>query len=64
MRNEKGQEGVYVLGGNVIRWQQVRLGIDNTTRTQVTSGLNDGDAIALLSEKPIKDGMLVQPLFP
>jgi HlyD family secretion protein len=64
LRNEKGQEGVYVLGGNVIRWQQVRLGIDNTTRTQVTSGLNDGDAIALLSEKPIKDGMLVQPLFP
>jgi HlyD family secretion protein len=64
LRNEKGQPGVYALRGNVIRWQGVALGIDNTTRTQVTNGLNDGDAIALLSEKPLKDGMPVQPVFP
>lgn len=64
LRNEKGQEGVYVLRGDTIHWQPVGLGIDNTTRTQVTSGLNDGDAIALLSEKPLKDGMPVLPVFP
>jgi HlyD family secretion protein len=64
LRNEKGQPGVYVLRGNVIRWQGVGLGIDNTTRTQVISGLNDGDAVALLAEKPLKDGMPVQPVFP
>jgi multidrug efflux pump subunit AcrA (membrane-fusion protein) len=64
LRNEKGQPGVYVLRGNVIGWQGVALGIDNTTRTQVISGLNDGDAIALLAEKPLKDGMPVQPVFP
>ncbi len=55
---------MYVLRGDTIHWQPVGLGIDNTTRTQVTSGLNDGDAIALLSEKPLKDGMPVLPVFP
>jgi len=55
---------VYVLRGNVIRWQGVMLGIDNTTRTQVTRGLSDDDAVALLAEKPLKDGMPVQPVFP
>ena len=64
LRNEKGQPGVYVLRGNVIRWQGVALGIDSTTRTQVISGLNDGDAVALLAEKPLKDGMPVRPVFP
>jgi len=64
LRNEKGQPGVYVLRANVIRWQGVGLGIDNTTRSQVISGLNDGDAVALLAEKPLKDGMPVQPVFP
>ncbi len=64
LRNEKGQEGVYVLRGDLIRWQKVALGIDNTTRTQVTSGLDDGDSVALLAEKTLKDGMLVVPAFP
>ena len=64
LRNEKGQEGVYVLRGDLIRWQAVKLGLDNTTRTQVTSGLTDGDSVALLVEKPLKDGMLVVPVNP
>lgn len=64
LRNERGQEGVYLLRGNVIEWQAVKLGIDNTTRTQVTSGLTDSDSVALLADKPLKDAMPVQPEFP
>jgi len=64
LRNEKGQEGVYLLRGGLIRWQPVTLGIDNTTRTQVTQGLSEGDSVALLTEKTLKDGMPVQPVFP
>jgi HlyD family secretion protein len=64
LRNEKGQEGVYVLRDNLIRWQPVKLGIDNTTRTQVTSGLMESDSVALLTEKTLKDGMLVVPVTP
>jgi len=62
LRNEKGVEGVYVLRSDAIQWQPVKLGIDNTTRTQVTSGLTDSDSVALLSDKTLKDGMLVAPV--
>ena len=61
---KRGRRACMSLRGDTIHWQPVGLGIDNTTRTQVTSGLNDGDAIALLSEKPLKDGMPVLPVFP
>jgi HlyD family secretion protein len=64
LRNEKGQEGVYVLAGNAIEWRPVKLGIGNTTRTQVTSGLSQSDSVALLADKPLKAGMLVDPVFP
>jgi HlyD family secretion protein len=63
LRNENGQEGVYVLRGAMIQWQAVTLGIGNTTRTQVTSGLNEGDAVALLVDGTLKNGMPVQPVF-
>jgi HlyD family secretion protein len=63
LRNEKGQEGVYVLSGGAIQWRPVKLGIANTTRTQVTEGLTDGDAVALLTERTLKDGMLVIPVL-
>jgi HlyD family secretion protein len=63
LRNEKGQEGVYLLAGEAIQWRPVKLGIDNTTRTQVTSGLSEGDSVALLVEKTLKDWMTVQPAF-
>ena len=64
LRNQNGQEGVYVLRGDLIQWQTVTLGVGNTTRTQVTSGLKEGDPVALLVEKTLKDGMMVQAVFP
>jgi HlyD family secretion protein len=64
LRNQNGQEGVYLLRGDLIQWQTVTLGVGNTTRTQVTSGLKEGDPVALLVEKTLKDGMMVQAVFP
>ena len=55
--------GLAVLAGDRIVWKKVTLGVSNTTRTQV-EGLNDGDAVALASDKPIKDGMQVRAIFP
>lgn len=46
----------------MVKWKPVSLGISNTTRTQVTGlngGLNEGDEVALPSDKPLKDGMAV-----
>ena len=63
LQRREGQPGVFVLNGQSVTWTKVTLGVANTTRTQV-DGLNEGDAIALPAEKPLKDGMLVAPQFP
>jgi HlyD family secretion protein len=62
VRRELGQAGVFALSGNALAWKKITLGISNTTRTQV-EGLNENDAVALPSEKPLKDGMIVTPRF-
>lgn len=59
VRRELGQAGVFVLAEDHVVWKTVTLGIENTTRVQV-QGLNEGDAIALPSDKPLKDGMAVR----
>jgi HlyD family secretion protein len=57
------QDGVYVLQGDRLVFKKVRLGIANTTRTEV-EGLNEGDGVALASDKPLKDGMVVKAVIP
>ena len=64
VRNEHGRTGVYLLAGDHIQWQPVKLGIANTTRSQVLEGVKEGDAVALYADKPLKDGMPVKPVFP
>ncbi len=62
-RHERGETGVFVLAGDRIVCKKVTTGVGNTTRTQV-EGLNDGDAVALPSDKPLRDGMPVRAIFP
>jgi HlyD family secretion protein len=62
VRRELGQAGVFTLAGNKLVWKKITLGVANTTRTQV-EGLNENDAVALPSDKPLKEGMIVIPRF-
>jgi HlyD family secretion protein len=62
VRRELGQAGVFTLAGNKLVWKKITLGVANTTRTQV-EGLNENDAVALPSDKPLKEGMVVIPRF-
>jgi len=50
-----------VLSGDHVTWKKITTGIGNTTRAQV-EGLNEGDSIALPTEKPLKEGMQVKPV--
>ena len=62
-RDDQQKTGVYILDGARLAWRGVSVGVSNITRTQV-QGLQDHDAVALISEKALKDGMLVNPVFP
>jgi HlyD family secretion protein len=63
IRRQGSDAGVLLLEGDHAVWRKVSLGISNYTKSQVLSGLNDGDAVALPSEKPIQSGARVQPVF-
>jgi HlyD family secretion protein len=65
LRRQDGVDGVLTLGNdNVLEWRPVQIGVTSPGRVQVTSGLKDGDSIALPTEKVIKAGMKVTPVFP
>jgi HlyD family secretion protein len=63
IRRELGQDGVFVLEGDRLAWRTLTVGVNNTTRIQVRE-LKEGDAVALPSEKPLKDKMIVRAVFP
>ena len=62
VHREQGKTGVFVLETDRVRWRAITQGVNNTSRTQVKE-LNAGDAVALPSEKSLKDGMLVEAVL-
>jgi HlyD family secretion protein len=65
VRREDGHTGVYLLtADNKIVWRNIQLGVTSVVRAQVTSGLNEGDSIALPTDKNLKNGMPVTPVYP
>jgi HlyD family secretion protein len=63
IRRQGSETGVMLLQGDRVAWRKVSLGISSFTKSQVLSGLADGDAAALPSEKPIQTGARVRPVF-
>jgi HlyD family secretion protein len=63
IRRQGSETGVFLLQGDRVAWRKVNLGVSSYTKSQILSGLNEGDAVALPSEKPIKNGSRVEPVF-
>lgn len=64
LRRENNQTGVFVLQGDRVAWRPVTLGVSSITRTQVSTGLTEQDAVALPTDRPLKAGDAVTPAFP
>jgi len=64
LRTSGGQTGVFVLNDGKVAWRPVKLGVASVTRAQVLSGLREGQAVALPSGRPLRDGDAVRPVFP
>jgi HlyD family secretion protein len=62
LRRQGSDTGVFVLQEDRVQWRKVSLGVSSYTKSQVLSGLAEGDAVALPSEKVLKDGMKVEPV--
>jgi HlyD family secretion protein len=63
IRRENGEVGVYVLRGDHIQWRKVSIGVTSVARAEVT-GLQQGDSVALPSDRTLKDGMAVTLVYP
>jgi len=63
IRRQGSESGVMLLQGDRVTWRKISLGVSSYAKSQVLSGLKDGDAAALPSEKPIQNGSRVQPVF-
>jgi HlyD family secretion protein len=63
IRRQGSETGVYLLTGDHVNWRKVSLGIASYTKTQILSGLSQGDAVALPSERILKDGLRVEPVI-
>lgn len=64
IRRRLGAEGVWKLDGAVLRWQPVRVGVSSVTEAQILEGVAEGDRVALLVDRELRDGMEVQPVTP
>jgi multidrug efflux pump subunit AcrA (membrane-fusion protein) len=63
IRREGPETGVFLLQGDRVVWRRINLGVSNYTKSQVLSGVTDGDAVALPTEKPLKNGAKVAPVY-
>ena len=64
LRRESNSVGVYVLKEGRLRWLKVKTGASSVTRAAILQGLQDGDAVALPTERTLKDGERVSPVYP
>ncbi len=65
LRREANTSGVLMLSSdNTLVWRAIQTGITSAGRVQVLSGLKDGDAVALPTDRVLKQGMKVTPVFP
>ena len=63
IRRENGEVGVYLLQNGRVVWRKVTVGTTSVARAEVT-GLKEGQSVALPSDRTLKDGMAVTPVYP
>ena len=63
IRRDGSRTGSFVLEGDRVRWRDVQVGVSSATRSQVVSGLKEGESVALTVDFQLKDGDRVEAKF-
>jgi HlyD family secretion protein len=63
LRHDQQGDYVYVLKGDTVERRPVKKGISSLTQVQVVEGLNEGEAVALPGDVPLKAGDRVTPVI-
>jgi multidrug efflux pump subunit AcrA (membrane-fusion protein) len=59
LRHDANGDYVFLLQGDTLEQRAVKTGNSSVTRIQITEGLGEGDAVAMPSDVPLKQGMKV-----
>jgi multidrug efflux pump subunit AcrA (membrane-fusion protein) len=51
---------VFVVSNGLLARRPVEIGLISPTRTEITSGLEDGEAVVLPGPQPLEEGMPVR----
>jgi macrolide-specific efflux system membrane fusion protein len=60
-RNGEEATVLAVNAENVVEERKVRLGVEDSTRTEVLSGLSDGDRVIIGNRSEYHNGQKIQP---
>jgi HlyD family secretion protein len=63
LRRQGSENGVFLLKDDRVAWRKVTLGVSSYTKSEILSGLQEGDAVALPTEKVMKDGSRVEAVM-
>ena len=64
LRHDPNGVGVFLLTGDTLHWRTMKTGSSSISRVQIAEGLAEGDAVALPTDLPLRDGERVRPIFP
>jgi RND family efflux transporter MFP subunit len=64
LRREGSELGVFVMESGKLGWRQVTIGVSSETRAEVRSGVKVGDSVALPSERELRRGLEITPVYP
>ena len=57
---EKGESFVYVLNGAKVDRRRVKIGESSVAKSEILSGLKEGESVAVLTDQPLAAGESVR----
>jgi HlyD family secretion protein len=63
LRRDNGTFGVFLLDGEKLAWRKVDVGVSSESRAEIRSGLKEGDAVVLPTDRPLSSGLEIVPVY-
>jgi HlyD family secretion protein len=63
LRRENGAFGAFVLVGERLAWRKLDVGVSSESRAEIRSGLREGEAVVLPTDRPLSSGLEIAPVY-
>jgi HlyD family secretion protein len=63
LRRENGTFGAFVLEGARLAWRKLEVGVYSESRAEIRSGLREGEAVVLPTDRPLSSGLEIVPAY-